>query len=90
MLSQASPTSCSINTSGNIVKRIANLPLKHKSTLQPSSTDTFSVLHTLVGVAIAEDLCCDAPSSTNVLVGRVNGCDFVDYQRSGDLNIGIS
>jgi hypothetical protein len=30
-------------------------------------------------------MCCDAPFSTNLITGRTNGNDFIEYERSGDF-----
>jgi hypothetical protein len=76
-----------LNTGGVTVNKIANIPFNRRCVFQPSIGNTVSLQHTLVGVAVAENLCCDAPSSTNTLVGRTDGCDFTEYERSGTLNV---
>ena len=73
------------NTSSNIIEKIVNTSSTHNSTFKPSNSQTVSFKHTLVSVAVANDLLCDAPSSTNVLTGRTNGCDFIEYENSGNL-----
>jgi hypothetical protein len=73
------------NTSSNIIQKIVNSSASHNSTFKPNNAETVSFKHTLVGVATANDLLCNAPSSTDVLTGRVNGCDSIDYQNSGNL-----
>ena len=73
------------NTSSNIIKKIVNTSSFHNSTFKPNNAQTVSFEHTLVSIATANSLLCDAPSSTNVLTGRTNGCDFIEYQNSGNL-----
>jgi hypothetical protein len=73
------------NTSSNIIKKIVNTSPTHNSTFKPNNAQTVSFEHTLVSSAVANDLLCDAPSSTNVLTGRTNGCDFIEYVNSGNL-----
>jgi hypothetical protein len=73
------------NTSANTIEKILNTSPFHNSTFKPNNAETVSFKHTLVGVAVSYNLLCDAPSSTNLLTGRTNGCDFIEYQNSGDL-----
>lgn len=74
-----------VNTSANTIEKIVNTSPFHNSTFKPNNAETVSFKHTLVGVAVSYNLLCDAPSSTNLLTGRTNGCDFIEYQNSGDL-----
>jgi hypothetical protein len=73
------------NTSSYIIKKIVNTSSFHNSTFKPNNAQIVSFEHTLVSSAVANDLLCDAPSSTNILTGRTNGCDFIEYQNSGNL-----
>ena len=74
------------NASGVTIEKIINMP-QHKSVFTTSIGTSVTFKHTLVASAVAGNLCCDAPSSSNVVVGRVNGCDFIEYKKSGTFSI---
>jgi microcystin degradation protein MlrC len=63
------------------------MPTNHKNTFSPVATQTATFQHTLVAGAVTGNLLCDAPSSANLITGRTNGSDFIEYETSGDLNI---
>lgn len=73
------------NTTSKTIEKIANSSSFHNSTFKPNNAEIVLFKHTLVSSATANDLLCDAPSSTNTLTGRTNGCDFIEYQNSGNL-----
>lgn len=72
------------------VVKIVNLPSKHRSTFRPSSTDVLSFSYTPVGVAVANELCTSTSAVIDVLVGRTNGCDLIEFDKSGNLGIRIN
>ena len=73
------------NTTSKTIEKIANSSSSHNSTFKPNNAEIVLFKHTLVSSATANDLLCDAPSSTNTITGRTNGCDFIEYQNSGNL-----
>jgi hypothetical protein len=68
---------------GNVTKIIG--PAKHRFIVRPDQTTSLRVFHTPIGVAVPRNLLCDASPSLNILTGRADGCDFVEYQASGNL-----
>ena len=70
---------------GVAVTRIFNGPVNHDFRLQPFTTTNLQVTHTPVGGSGPGNMLCDASPSTNVLNGRVDGTDFVEYRASGNL-----
>jgi|694.fasta_scaffold18419_11 hypothetical protein len=75
------------NGGGLTINKILNMPTNHKNTFSPVATQTATFQHTLVAGAVTGNLLCDAPSSANLITGRTNGSDFIEYETSGDLNI---
>ncbi len=75
-----------LNANGLIIEKIIGLPTNHISTFKPTDTEVTTYQHTLVSLAIANDLVCDVPSIGNALTGRANGCDYIEYKISGILN----
>ena len=69
------------------VVKIVQMPTNHPCRFTPSDTQQCGFQHTLVGVSVADNLLCDAPASLNVITGRLNGADFIEYQTSGTKNI---
>jgi len=69
------------------VFKILNMPTNHNCTFTPIDTQQCAFQHTLVGVSVADDLLCDAPASLNIITGRADGTDFIEYKRSGTKNI---
>jgi hypothetical protein len=61
---------------------IVNGPSNHDFRIQPDSTSGVKVQHTAYAFAVAGNMLCDASPSTNTLVGRVSGTDFVEYRKS--------
>jgi len=78
------------NTTSNTIEKILNTSSFHNSTFKPNNAEIVLFKHTLVSAAVANNLLCDAPSSTNTLTGRTNGCDFIEYQNSGTLLLRIN
>ena len=73
--------------SGLTINKILNMPSNHKCKFLPTATQNTSFTHTLVASAVLGNLLCDAPSSTNLITGRLNGSDFIEYELSGNLNV---
>jgi hypothetical protein len=74
-----------LNAGGVTINKIINMPQgKSKFIAVFPSSVTFQ--HTLISVATAGDLCCDAPSSANTITGRLNGDDYIEYQASGNVS----
>jgi hypothetical protein len=67
--------------------KIINMPTNHNCNFSPIDLQQCAFQHTLVGVSTANDLLCDAPSSTNIITGRTDGTDFIEYRASGTKNI---
>ena len=65
------------------VIKIINLPINHPCRFSPRDTQQCGFQHTLVASSTPFDLLCDAPSSLNVLTGRTDGTDFIEYEISG-------
>ncbi len=76
---------------GNLATQIAKisyasgLPPTHYVNFRPRQGTQVPFAHTLVAGAVINNLCCDAIAPVNNLTGRVNGCDFIQYVRSGDF-----
>jgi hypothetical protein len=67
------------------VDKIVNLNSNHRSTFKSVNADSISFQHTLIAGAIPGNMVCDAPASLNVLIGRTNGADQIEYEVSGNL-----
>jgi hypothetical protein len=65
------------------VIKIINMPTNHPCRFTPIDTQQCGFQHTLVALSTPDDLLCDAPSSVNILTGRANGTDFIEYETSG-------
>lgn len=75
------------NSSGYTISKILDSASNHKNTYKPADGTNIIFQHTLIASASYGDLVCDAPSSANNLIGRNYGCDFIEYQFDGELNI---
>ena len=75
-----------INNGGQTITKIDNTSAAHviRYVVETGLSQTFS--HTAIGVAAGDDLVSDA-AAANVVVGRVNGGDFIEYERTGSLNV---
>jgi len=76
-----------INNSGQNIDKIVNLPTNHKTSkfkVEAGNTQTFS--HTAIGSSVADNLVSDA-ATTNSIIGRANGSDVIEYEKSGTLNL---
>jgi len=69
------------------VLKIVNMPTNHNCYFAPINAQQCGFQHTLVGVSVANDLLCDAPASLNIISGRTDGTDFIEYKASGTKNI---
>jgi len=76
-----------INNTGQTISKIVNLPDTHRTTrFYSESGNTQSFQHVAVAGAVADTLNADAVS-TNAIIGRSDGSDFIEYERSGIKNI---
>jgi len=75
-----------INNGGQTISKIDATSAVHviRYVVVTGLSQTFS--HTAIGVAAADDLVSDA-AAANVIVGRANGGDFIEYERLGNLNV---
>lgn len=72
---------------GQTITKIVHLSTLHKVTrfyVESGKTQIFS--HTAIASAVADSLVSDAATS-NTIVGRANGTDFIEYEKSGLGNI---
>lgn len=74
-----------INSTGKIIEKITNIPFVNEPVFFPQPTEDVTFQHKLIGVAVADELVCDAPGSANTLIGRIDGTDFIQYRQSGTL-----
>lgn len=74
-----------INSTGKVIDKIVNQPSNHKYIIKPDAGQSVGLQHTLIAGAVANNMVCDAPAPLNTITGRVNGCDFIEYQKSGNL-----
>lgn len=75
------------NTAAASVQKIVNWPTNHEAKLIPANTEVFDVVHTTIGLAVADNMVSGPVATTDTLTGRVNGSDFVQYGNSGNLRI---
>lgn len=75
-----------INNTGQTISSIADLPTTHTCRFQVENALTQIFEHTAIGVAVADNLVSDAALS-NSIVGRTNGSDFIEYRKSGTINV---
>lgn len=73
------------NSTGKVIDKIINQPSNHKYVIKPNSGESVGLQHTLIAGAVAGNMVCDAPAPLNTITGRLNGCDFIEYQESGNL-----
>ena len=75
-----------INNGGQTITKIDDTSAVHviRYIVETGLSQTFS--HTAIGVAAADDLVSDA-AAANIIVGRANGGDFIEYERTGNLNV---
>lgn len=78
------------NNSGATVNKIVNLPTNHVVRFygerHVSGTKHTVFSHTAIASASTNNLVSDAAIS-NTVTGRINGCDFIEYKRDGNLNV---
>lgn len=76
-----------VGNTGQTISKIRELPIGHRVSrfyVEAGLNQNFQ--HTAVATAIADELCADAVS-LNVIVGRADGADFIEYERSGIINV---
>lgn len=73
------------NSTGLVIQKIVNESDNHITRFMPADTFSVSFKHTLISLAVANDLLCDAPGSTNLITGRANGSDFIEYEVAGTM-----
>lgn len=59
---------------------------RKKAAFKCADSITQSFQHTSIATAVLDELCADAVS-LNVIVGRADGSDFIEYERSGIINV---
>jgi hypothetical protein len=69
-----------------LTSQIANLSANHRSTFTANAGSVLNFSHTLIGVAVANQLISNNSPIINSLIGRVNGNDVIEYGRSGIFN----
>lgn len=74
-----------LNSAGQTVDKIVNLPATHKCRFYPTAGATQLFSHTAIAGAILDQLISDA-AAINTITGRTNGSDFIEYERAGNLN----
>lgn len=78
------------DNAGATVTRIVNLPTNHVVRFygerHVSGTKNTIFSHTSIAVAVSDELVSDA-AIANTVTGRINGCDFIEYKRDGNLNV---
>jgi hypothetical protein len=72
------------------VYKIFQMATNHPCIFKPNNTLQCGFQHTLVSLSVAGDLLCDAPASLNIITGRTDGTDFIQYQQSGTKLIRIN
>lgn len=75
-----------LNNNSASIREIINTPTNHEVSIQPQNAYSYSFEHTAIGSAGANNMVSDA-AVTNIIVGRTNGCDSINYRRSGNLNV---
>ncbi len=75
-----------INCTGLTISKIDGVNTFDKIFI-PNNGETVTFKHTLIGASTTNDLVCDAPASSNLLTGRVNGSDFIVYKVLGARNL---
>jgi hypothetical protein len=73
------------NNAGATITKIVNIQtyLKTRFYVESGNTQLFS--HETIATASANELVSDA-AAINTIVGRINGSDFIEYEKSGTLN----
>lgn len=75
-----------LNCTGKTISRITGINTFTK-TFIPTIGETVTFQHTLIGSSGSYDLVCDAPASANLLTGRAQGSDYIEYKISGESNL---
>lgn len=75
------------STTQQAIRKIVNLPSNHVSSFYSVAGYSEAFAHASISTATANDIVCDAGVSTNYVIGRTNGTDFIKYQLSGNLNV---
>jgi hypothetical protein len=74
-----------INNTGQNIEEIVNLPINHKCRFYVEDGNTQNFVHNNIAGALANELVSDL-AITNTVTGRASGSDFIEYEKSGDLN----
>jgi len=78
------------NNSGQVINKITGWGTlstdRKKVVFKCADSITQSFQHTSIALLTADELCADAVS-LNVIVGRTDGSDFIEYERSGIINV---
>ena len=74
-----------INTTALNISKIINTPI-HNFKFYCNSTFTANFVHTIIGSSVSDNLVSDA-GLTNLMIGRADGSDFIEYKRDGNLNV---
>lgn len=69
------------------IVKIINMPTNHDCNFSPVDTQQCAFQHTSIGVSVANDLVSNAPVGIDIIIGRTNGTDFIQYRASGTKNI---
>jgi len=75
-----------INNTGQTISKIAATFAVKKRRYIVATGNIQKFSHTAIGAAVAENLISDA-AAINIVVGRANGGDFIEYEKSGNLNV---
>lgn len=75
-----------VNNTGQTISKIENTPSSRFIRFKVEAGNTQDFSHAAIGVAVADNLVSDA-AAVNTIVGRANGSDFIDYRRSGNINV---
>lgn len=75
-----------LNCTGKTILKIVGVDTFDKIFI-PTDGETVTFQHTLIGASSNNDLVCDAPASANLLTGRTNGSDYIQYRVLGARNL---
>lgn len=71
-----------INNTAQTITKIISTNIKFRCYVQVGNTQLFS--HTAIGIAVADNIVSDA-AAVNTIVGRINGSDYLEYEKAGNL-----
>lgn len=76
-----------VGNTGKTMNKIVNLSTAHRITrfkVEAGLTQNFQ--HIGIGSAVLDNIVSDS-ATTNNIVGRADGADFIEYERSGNVNV---